>query len=396
MFSVSTRDPAQGRLLRLTAVDFIAYLCVAIPLPIVPVFVTGQLGLGNVWAGLAVGVAFFATIATRGYAGALSDRRGAKQAVGRGLAFYFAGSAVSALAGLLVATPWTAYLVLIAGRLLLGLGESQVGIGVVAWGVGMVGPKRSSRVLALIGAAIYGALAVGGPVGLSLLNAYGFAGAMAVSALLPALALLTIWRMAGVPVHPEATRQPFWRIIGRIWRHGTVVGLQGIGFAAIGAFFVLDFLDRHWSHAGLGLTAFGGGFVLVRVLFGQLPDRVGGVPVAIVSLAVETVGQLLIWGAPDPMLALAGAFLTGTGCSMVFPAMGREVVHLVEPHLRGVALGGFIAFQDVAYGLTGPVAGLLADRAGYGSVFLIGACSAAAGLVLAISLRRTLTAVGAR
>src|SRR6202034_409312 len=67
----STRDPAQVRLLLLTAILFVAYLCVAIPLPILPVYVSGRLGFGNVWAGLGVGVAFFATIVTRGYAGAL-------------------------------------------------------------------------------------------------------------------------------------------------------------------------------------------------------------------------------------------------------------------------------------------------------------------------------------
>jgi MFS family permease len=113
--------------------------------------------------------------------------------------------------------------------------------------------------------------------------------------------------------------------------------------------------------------------------------------VAIGSLAVETLGQVLIWSATDPVLALVGAFLTGLGCSMIFPAMGREVVRLVEPHLRGTALGGFSAFQDIAYGLTGPVAGLLADRAGYSGVFLIGAGAAAAGLVIALSLRRAQT-----
>ena len=72
---------------------------------------------------------------------------------------------------------------------------------------------------------------------------------------------------------------------------------------------------------------------------------------------------------------------------MVFPAMGREVVHLIEPHLRGTALGAFTAFQDLAYGLTGPLAGLLADRAGYGSVFLMGGIAASAGLLIALWLR---------
>ena len=143
------------------------------------------------------------------------------------------------------------------------------------------------------------------------------------------------------------------------------------------------------SYAGLGLTAFGVGFVLVRVLFGHLPDRIGGLPVAIGSLAVEAIGQVMIWSATDPIVALVGAFLTGLGCAMVFPAMGREVVHLVEPHLRGTALGGFTAFQDLAYGLTGPLAGLVADRAGYDSVFLIGAAAATAGLLIALCLRRS-------
>jgi MFS family permease len=147
------------------------------------------------------------------------------------------------------------------------------------------------------------------------------------------------------------------------------------------------FLHRNWSHAGLGLTAFGSGFVLVRLLCGHLPDRVGGLPVAIGSLAIEAIGQVLIWRAHDPSLAFTGAFLTGIGCSMVFPSMGREIVHLLEPHLRGTALGGFAAFQDLAYGLTGPLAGLLADRAGYGSVFLIGGGAAAVGLLIALYLR---------
>ncbi len=320
----STRDPALARLLLLAAVLFVSYLCVAIPLPIVPVYVTGRLGLNNAWAGLAVGVAFLATILTRAHAGALSDRRGAKAAVWRGLVFYVAGALLSMLAGLPMPQPVAAYLILIAGRLLLGVGESLVIIGVIAWGVGFVGPARSGRVLAFVGAAMYGALAVGGPVGLVLMSRLGFAGAMAVSALLPCLGLLAIWRTSGVAPHSQDVRPSFLSLMGQIWRHGLIICLQGIGFAAIGAFFALFFLDRNWSGAGLGLTAFGGGFVLVRVLFGHLPDRFGGLPVAVSSLAVETIGQVLIWSAPDPGLALAGAFLTGLGCSLIYPAMGRE------------------------------------------------------------------------
>lgn len=387
MTFLPARDPAQRRLWRLAAVLFVSYLCVGMALPVVPVHVTRQLGLGNAWAGLAVGIAFLSTVASRGLAGSLSDRRGANVAVRRGLLCYVAGASVSAVAGLAGLAPWQAFATLVAGRLLLGLGESFVAVGVIAWGIGLVGPARSGQVLALVGAAIYGAIAVGGPLGLALFERVGFAGAMAAGALLPLLGLLAIRRVDGVAVQPGATRPSIWRVVGRVGPHGAVVCLQGIGFAAIGAFLTLHFLQQHWRFAGLGLSAFGVGFVLARVLFGQLPDRVGGLRVAIASLVVETAGQLLIWGASGPSMALVGALSTGLGCSMIFPAMGREVVGRVEPSLRGTALGAFAAFQDVAYGLTGPLAGLVADGAGVRNGFLVGAAAAAAGLAVALKLR---------
>jgi hypothetical protein len=77
---------------------------------------------------------------------------------------------------------------------------------------------------------------------------------------------------------------------------------------------VLDFLDRNWSYARLSLTALGGGFLLLRVLFGDQPDRIGGFAVAIGSLAPKSsLGQVLIWSTPSPIFALVGVFLTGLG-----------------------------------------------------------------------------------
>jgi MFS family permease len=163
----------QARLVLLTAVLFVAYLCVAIPLPIVPVLVTAHMGFGAASAGLAVGVAFFSTILTRPWVGGLIDRRGAKLAVTRGLAVYAVGALVSGVAGLLALAPVQAYSTLLGGRLLLGIGESVVGVGVIAWGIGLLGPARSGKVLAFVGAAIYGSLAVGGPVGLALMHGLG-------------------------------------------------------------------------------------------------------------------------------------------------------------------------------------------------------------------------------
>jgi MFS family permease len=375
------------RLVWLTLALFLSYLCVAMSLPVTSVYVSTRLGFGNALAGLAVGISFVSTIFTRGMAGHIADRRGGKYCMVRGLWVY-------ALAGIVcVAVGWqgfpapTAYGILIVGRLLLGVGESMTLVGLLTWGFGVMGPQRSGRVLALIGMGMYGAFAVGSPIGLALFDRAAFAGVMGTCALVPLLGLAMLLPVAAVAPH-VGERPSFWRIIGRIWAPGMVVGLQGVGFAAIGAFMALLFLHRGWSHPGHGLTYFGVAFVLMRILFGHLADRIGGIPVALVSMAVEAIGQYLLWTAPSPAMALTGAFLTGLGCSLIFPAMGVEVVRRIPPHLRGTAMGGFAAFQDLAYGVTGPATGLLADRFGYAVVFLIGGLAASLGFALVIAMTR--------
>lgn len=378
---------AYRRVVALTAALFLSYLTVAMSLPAVPIHVVNGLGLGNAWGGLAVGIAFLATILTRARAGAWADRLGGKLCMQRGLILYALAGLVCAAASWGELPAGVAYAVLISGRLLLGLGESVAMVGMISWAIGLMGHARAGAVIALVGIGMYGAFAAGGPLGLALLDRVGFAGLMAVCTMLPLVGLAAIHWLPAVAPH-AGQRESFWHIIGRIWRPGAVVGLQGVGFAALGAFLSLYFLSRGWPHAGLGLTFFGVGFVAMRLVCGNLPDRIGGTPVAIASLLVEAGGQYLIWLAPGPYSALAGALLTGLGCSMVFPAMGAEIVKQVPPNLRGTALGGFAAFQDLAYGATGPLVGILADRMGYPPVFLIGGLAATLGLAMAISVPR--------
>ncbi|HTI02431.1 MAG TPA: MFS transporter [Acidisoma sp.] len=387
MLRLKAPDQAHRRVIALTVMLFLTYLSVAMSLPVVPVHVVATLGLNNAYAGLAVGIAFLSTILTRSHAGALVDRLGGRPCMRRGLVLYLAAALVCLASGLPVLPVPLSYGVLILGRLLLGLGESLTMVGMIGWSIGLMGAARSGRVMSLVGMGMYGAFALGGPLGLALLHRLGFSGTMAVCALLPVLGLACITLVPAVAPH-AGRRESFWRIIGRIWLPGSTVGLQGVGFAALGAFFSLYALSRGWAHAGLGLTCFGLGFVLVRLLCGHLPDRIGGTPVAIASLAVEACGQYLIWLAPGPGAALLGALLTGLGCSMVFPAMGSEVVKLVPPQLRGTAVGGFAAFQDLAYGLTGPVMGLVADHSGYGPIFFIGGLAASGALLMAVAAHR--------
>lgn len=380
----AAEDPAVFRHVRVITVALaLSYMSVAISLPVISILVVRDFGLSNGWGGFAVGASFLATILTRGYAGTISDRLGGKTCLIRGLGCYVAASLVCLAAALPVLPVPAAYAILIAGRLLLGLGESMVVVGNVAWGIGLAGVGRAGKVMAWIGMGMYGAYVLGSPLGLYLHETGGFALPMIACAAASAFGwLLVRQRPAGAAPHP-GNRESFIRILGRIWRLSSVVGLQGVGFAVLGAFVTLYFLSNGWDHAGLGLSLFGAGFVISRILFGHLPDRIGGARVAMGSLAVEAAGQYLLWLSPSPSGALLGCLMTGLGCSMVFPAMGTEVVKRVPPQLRGTAIGGFAAFQDLSYGASGPVVGIAADHAGYGIVFLIGAIAATIGLLLA-------------
>jgi predicted MFS family arabinose efflux permease len=103
------------------------------------------------------------------------------------------------------------------------------------------------------------------------------------------------------------------------------------------------------------------------------------------SLAIEALGQALIWLSTSPMLALLGALVTGIGFSLIFPSMGVEATRRVPIEQRGRAVANFIAFFDLAIGLTAPAVGYAAGVFGYGTAFLIGAVAAICALVLAMS-----------
>jgi MFS family permease len=386
--SATTAAPSRGALLRIAPfalIIFCAYLTVGMPLATLPLYVHHTLGLGSFVVGVTIGVQSLVTLATRQFAGALSDRGGPKFAVVLGGIVTIAAGAIYLLSTVPLFAAQASLGILLAGRVLLGVGESLTMTGTLAWAVGVVGAQNTGKVMVWVGIAMYAAVAAGAPLGLYLMAHPGGSGfaAVAVSTIVAAIAVTVLAGLIS-PIRPVGgERLPFLKVAARIAPFGSGLALATLGFGAIAAFAALDFQHKGWSGSGLALTGFGTAYILTRVLFGGWPDRFGGARVATWSLLIEAVGQTLLWLAPAPAIAFAGAILTGIGFSLVFPAFGVEAMRQIPSASRGAALGAYAAFFDIGFALAGPITGLIAGAFGYPSVFAAGALCASIAIAMA-------------
>jgi len=162
-------------------------------------------------------------------------------------------------------------------------------------------------------------------------------------------------------------------VLDAVWIPGLGSALGSVGFGAVITFIALLFANSGWANGWLAYTAYATAFILARIFFSDLADAIGGAKVALVCALIEAVGQGLIWLAPQPEVAFAGAALTGFGFSLVYPSFGVEAVRRVPAQSRGLAMGAYTAFLDLAQGVASPALGLVASGTRLNVVFLASA-----------------------
>ncbi|EMA71842.1 MFS transporter [Halorubrum distributum] len=154
-------------------------------------------------------------------------------------------------------------------------------------------------------------------------------------------------------------------------------------FALVGVYYFQDPSTFGLSAAGAGATLalFFVPFALLQSPFGALSDRIGRfLPVVAGSLAygVVTIG---VGVAPTYPIAAGLMVLVGVCGALMAPATMALVTDLVEPEVRGAAMGLFNVFGSLGF-LTGfLIGGGATDAFGYTPAFL-----AVGGLELAIAL----------
>ena len=372
-------------LLPIMAVVGVAFLTIGLALPVLPLHIHLGLGLSAFVVGLVTGSQFAAALLSRVWAGRFADRSGAKQAVVAGLLAAIAAGLLYLISLRFTPMPAASVVVLLLGRALLGGAESFIITGAAAWGLALAGPQNAGRVIAWVGMAMFAAMAAGAPLGTMLFARSGFAAVAVATMLIPLLTLALVAPLRATPAQRGAPAG-LLGVARAVWLPGLGSALSSIGFGAMIAFSALLATERGWSPVWLTFSRFAFALVAARLFLGHLPDRIGGAKVALVSIFVETAGLALMGLASGRIAAVLGAALTGFGFSLVYPGLGIEAVRRAPPQSRGLAMGAYTVFLDVALGFGSPALGLLAGRAGLASVFLASAVVVFCAAIIAVRL----------
>lgn len=308
-------------------------------LPTVPRFVESELGGGGAQVGVGVGAFAVSAALLRPWVGRIGDLRGRR-------VLSVAGSAVVSVSILTYALASSLWM-LVLSRLLTGVGEAAVFVGVATAAQDLAPDHRRGEAASYFSVALYGGLAVGPPLGEALVH-HGFTTLWVVVAGFAAFAAVaSCWIPRGRTVDRLSGRRFLQR--DALWP-GLLLLLGLIPFTAFAAFVPLYAED-------IGLDSVGGVFVLyaglvlvVRSAGARLPDTLGWRRGSALALCGVTLAIWLVaaWGTVASIWAAAVAL--GAGMSLLYPSLFTAVMAAAPEQERSHAVGTFSVFFDLSQG----------------------------------------------
>jgi len=376
-------------------------------IPVLPLYVKGPIGGGDVAVGLVIGAFSVTGILMRPIAGRIADKRGRKRV-------HIAGIAFAALGAALIFIP-AGVAGLIISRLLVGTGEGWVYTAGITWIVDLTPAEGRARVVGLFGLSVWGGITIGAVLGSLILSGAGYNAVWAFAVAAPLVALviasfipaaqateqsasgeLAEAELIGGEIEATATASAAvvasrnqrgllrW-VPSSTLRPGASLAMVALAYGSFMSFVVLLLDHEGIGHGASVFTAFTASFVVTRLFLSSVPDRIGSRPTVLIAGLIQAGGIALIALAGSLPLVLAGAVLSGGGMSLVFPALAVIVIENTDLTRRGTALGAFLAFFDIGVGLGAPFAGIIASIGGgnnYAAAFLAASVVSACGALI--------------
>lgn len=357
------------------------FIAIGVQIPVLPKYIEDELGGNGFEVGLGVGAFAVSAAVLRPAVGRLGDRRGRRILI-------VGGGAVAALSvlGYLVATTLP---VLIAMRLLTGVGEAAVFVGAATAVQDLAPPTRRGEAASYFSVAVYGGLALGPLLGDLLRQGPGYGAVWIVSASMCVVSLLLATLM---PVsRPPASDLPVGK--PRLFhpaavRPGVILALSATGYAGFSAFVPLYVDDIGVDGTGVVFAEYAFAILFVRIFFARLPDKLGSIRGASLALTFQALGFVVLTAVATPAGLYTGTFVYSMGASMLYPALFPLVVDNAPENERSQSIATFTLFFDVSQGAGAFVLGIFVTLGNERWAFGAAAALAALGLVLLRAERR--------
>jgi predicted MFS family arabinose efflux permease len=328
-----------------------------------------QRGETEVVIGLLVATMSVAAIATRPFVGRMMDTRGRRVVL-------LVGGATHVLATMLymgldvLADP--SWLAIVGVRVVHGVAQAAMFSVLFTYAADIVPAERRAEGIALYGISGMIPMAVGVLIGDWVIvdgdytHVFQLAGVCALGGMLASALLPETRRGAPGRSFFAAARAPELR---PLWFVGTSFAM---GLAAYFVFLKTYLIEApQLGSMTLFFTTYAVAAVLLRVLFGWVPERFGLIRVLIPSLLIGGAGLGLIAVATGPLHMVIAAITCGIGHGFAFPIISTLVVMRAQPDERGSAIALFTALFDLGVLLGGPCFGISARYAGYPVTFAL-------------------------
>ncbi|HTX70073.1 MAG TPA: MFS transporter [Thermoleophilia bacterium] len=331
-------------------------------------------------AGIVLACFTLTAVIVRPWIGRLSDRRAKK-------AIMIAGAVITAASSLLY-EPAHAVPLLMAVRVLHGVGWAAFGTAASALAADLAPPSRRGEAMGYFGVGMNVAMAIGPALGVFLVGRTGYGALFLTAMVLSAAAALATVGIAdpGHKPHGSAIRRG-WRsfILPSALFPSAVLFTNALTYASVVALLPLFAEEAKLGNPGLFFTVFSVVVLVLRGPLGRLSDRRGRVVVVAPGLLFTFVALLVLSRAESTAALLVAAVLYAIGVGAAQPTLMAMTVDRAGPEERGAAMGTFTTAMDLGIGLGSIVWGMMAQAFGFQAMYVAASLMGLVGVAVLLA-----------